>query len=55
MRKTTLALASTLALILCTTPAHAQAAAEAGMLTGAVSGITSATSHKLDVSKVVTR
>lgn len=52
MRKTALLLASFSALLLYTTPASAQAATEAGMLTGAVAGITSATSHKLGVSNL---
>lgn len=52
MRKTAFLLASLSVLLLYPTPAKAQAAAEAGMLTGAVSGITSATSHKLGVSNL---
>ena len=52
MRKTALLLASVL---LYPTPAKAQAAAEAGMVTGAVSGLTSATSHKLGVSNLGTK
>ncbi|GGA62308.1 hypothetical protein GCM10011507_12290 [Edaphobacter acidisoli] len=50
MPKTALLLASLL--LLYPTAAKAQAAAEAGMLTGAVSGITSATSHKMGVSNL---
>ena len=52
MRKTALLLASLSVLVLCPAPSEAQAAAEAGMLTGAVSGITSATSHKMGVSNL---
>lgn len=52
MRRTALLLASLAVLLLSTTTAKAQAAAEAGMLTGAVSGLTSATSHKLGVSNL---
>ena len=52
MRKTALLLASLSVFVLCPAPSEAQAAAEAGMLTGTVTGLTSATSHKLGVSNL---
>ncbi len=50
MRTTALLLASLL--LLYPTSARAQAAAEAGMLTGTISGITSATSRRMGVSNL---